>query len=346
MKPLQVLLYPFSLLYGLGLVVRNGLYDLGWIASRRAALPTVVVGNLSVGGSGKTPMVEWLCARLSPPFSPAVLSRGYGRKTKGFYWVRPGMQSTETGDEPLQMAHKCGPAPVAVCEDRLAGIAQIAAERSGVDLVLLDDAYQHRRLRADVYVLLTEFGHTWADDFLLPAGRLRDLRSQRRRAAAVVVTKCPGPLSPEAQAAYRLRLKLSPGQALFFCSLAYERAQHVAGPAAALQAGDAITAFAGIARPDSFQAHLASAYVLKKFKTFADHRPFSPDQLQRLADDCVTFAGPAGKLVCTEKDAVRIGQLTATVEWKIPLFCIPVGTTFLHGQDPVSLITGRLGNRT
>lgn len=345
MKPLQVLLYPFSLLYGLGLVVRNGLYDLGWMASRRAALPTVVVGNLSVGGSGKTPMVEWLCARLSVPFKPAVLSRGYGRKTEGFLWVRPGMPSSDTGDEPLQIARKYGQVPVAVCEDRLAGIDRIAAERPGINLVLLDDAYQHRKLKADVYVLLTEYGLTWADDYLLPAGRLRDLRAQRRRAAAVVVTKCPGHLSPEAQSAYRLRLKLSPGQALFFSSLTYERAQHVAGPAATLQAGDAITAFAGIARPDAFQAHLASAYVLKKFKTFADHRPFTPDQLQRLADDCVTFAGPAGKMLCTEKDAVRIGHLTASVEWKIPLFCIPVGTTFLHGQDPVSLITGRLGNR-
>ncbi|MBL7941462.1 MAG: tetraacyldisaccharide 4'-kinase, partial [Flavobacteriales bacterium] len=152
-----VILFPFSVLYGLILRVRHALYDGGWIHSEAGALPTLVVGNLATGGSGKTPFTEWLCAHLAGRSNIAVLSRGYGRNTKGFYWVKPSDTAQERGDEPVQISRKFPSIPVAVCEDRIKGIRQIASIHPNLNLVILDDAYQHRKLRGDINVLLTEF---------------------------------------------------------------------------------------------------------------------------------------------------------------------------------------------
>ena len=195
MKFLRVLLWPFSVLYHGLTALRNRLFDSGWLQSTQPrGVFCLGVGNLSVGGTGKTPLTAWLLAHLRPRYRVATLSRGYGRRTRGFRLANAADTAETLGDEPLQLYRTCG-GPVAVAEDRAAGVAGLLALSPPPQLVLLDDAFQHRRLRPHLQLLLTDFSQPFYRDSLLPAGRLRESRHGAARADAVLVTKCPENLS-------------------------------------------------------------------------------------------------------------------------------------------------------
>ena len=178
------------MLYWAGTTVRNIFYDLGVLKSISFEVPILSVGNLAVGGSGKTPLVEFLIRELKNEYHIAILSRGYGRKTRGFLWVETNISPEKTGDEPLQIKTKFNDVAVAVCEDRVAGAKRILAEKPEINLVILDDAFQHRAIKPSLQLLLSVYSKPFFYDLLLPAGRLRERRNGAQRADAIIFTKC------------------------------------------------------------------------------------------------------------------------------------------------------------
>ena len=197
LKSFRILLFPFSLLYWLGIAVRNFLYDKKVFRSASFGLPLICVGNLSVGGTGKSPMTEYLVRLLKDQFRVATLSRGYKRRTKGYALANESASALEIGDEPMQFHRKFPDIAVAVGEERIVAIPQLLHDRPGTDVIILDDAFQHRAVKAGLNILLTEYGNLFTSDFYLPTGDLRDLKSSYRRAEIIVVTKCKPDLSAE-----------------------------------------------------------------------------------------------------------------------------------------------------
>jgi len=197
LKSFRILLLPFAFLYWFAISIRNWLYDNKISRSTSFGLPVICIGNLSVGGTGKSPMVEYLVRLLHPKFKVATLSRGYKRKTKGYALATAGSTALEIGDEPMQFHQKFPEIAVAVGEERLEAIPQLLHDRPDTEAIILDDAFQHRAVKAGLNILLTEYSNLFTRDFYLPTGDLRDLKSQYKRAQIIVVTKCDPDLSNE-----------------------------------------------------------------------------------------------------------------------------------------------------
>ena len=222
MKFIRIILFPFVPIYFLVTWFRNLAYDKGWFKSVSYDFPVICVGNLSAGGTGKTPMVEYLIRLLKDETNLATLSRGYGRKTKGFLLAENNITATELGDEPFQFYHKFkDEITVAVDEDRQHGIAALRTLKSKPEVVILDDAFQHRKVKAGYNILLTTYANLYVDDFVLPTGNLREPKKGAKRANIIVVTKCPELLSQEEKEAIVLKLKPKVYQHVFFSHIGY-----------------------------------------------------------------------------------------------------------------------------
>lgn len=301
-----------SLLYGLILRVRHGLYDAGVLPSREGALPTLVLGNLTVGGTGKTPMTERLVLdmeRIVGTGAVGILSRGYGRRSSGFRWVEPTALSWEVGDEPLMLARKLPHVAVAVCEDRLAGLEKMRKDRPDLRWVVCDDAFQHRALRPTISMLLIDSTQPIHADRLLPAGRLRDLKERAHAADAVVVTRLD-------QSHTDLRSDFAPAfaaQKPVFGSLMETdalRAWPGDGPCpngnrtASPDQRERILVVAGISRPERFMDRLAERFQVVRREAFADHQAFAQKDFNRWKR--IVEADRLHALVTTEKDVVRM----------------------------------------
>lgn len=222
MNVLRKILFPFAILYGFITTIRNFLFDKGILKSTSFDIPVIAVGNLSVGGTGKTPQIEYLIRLLSDKYKVATLSRGYKRKSEGFVLADSTSNAEILGDEPFQFYQKFPNIQVAVDANRTNGITQLLSQNQKPEVVLLDDAYQHRKVKAGFYILLTAFDDLYADDFILPIGNLRESRSGANRADIVVVTKCPNNLSDEEQEEISLKLKLSCSQEIYFTFIDYD----------------------------------------------------------------------------------------------------------------------------
>jgi tetraacyldisaccharide 4'-kinase len=227
---LRVLLIPVSLLFGLAAATKNLLYRIGVFNSIRFDIPVITVGNLSVGGAGKTPHVEYLIRLLSPYVKPAVMSRGYGRNTSGFLLVSPGLQSDKSGDEPLIYARKYKNVPVAVSESRSIGIPLLLQRSPETQVVILDDAYQHRSVKPYINILLTECADPYYLDWPMPVGRLREWRTAAARADIIIVTKCPLTMTPEQRDMVLSRLSPKPHQSVYFSGYQYHPPYSVYAP--------------------------------------------------------------------------------------------------------------------
>ena len=331
---LRLILMPFALIYGCVTSVRNLLFDIGVLRQRKFPLPVICVGNLAVGGTGKTPHVEYLIRLLSPRHSVAVLSRGYGRRTHGFVRAAQGVTAAELGDEPFQMHNKYPAVTVAVDENRCHGINRLLHGASATpDVVVLDDAYQHRYVHAGLYILLTEYGRLYADDCLLPAGRLRESRRGTRRARIIIVTKCPPRLTATDMERIRRRLRPTEGQQLYFTTLSYSTPRPLVGNESPAGSGNAATALliTGIAHPEPLQRHLEAQGMKVRALAFPDHHAFTPADVRRMNDAYAKL--PDGSAAyTTEKDATRLRPLTRLLS---PALCAalhvqPVETTFLN----------------
>lgn len=319
---LRKILYPFAVLYGLVTQLRNFLYDIEILKSHRFNLPVIAVGNLSVGGTGKTPQIEYLIRLLSNHYRIATLSRGYKRQSKGYVLADAASTAAILGDEPFQFHQKFPDIQVAVDADRRNGIAQLLSQSSRPEVILLDDAFQHRKVKAGFYLLLTSYGDLFFDDFMLPTGNLREPKNGAKRAHVIIVTKCPESIS-ESQME-NIRKKLKAKQPVFFSTIAYDDSVYSRDnivSVAEIRNQEKLL-LAGIAKPEPFFAYLQGEN--DKVLRFPDHQHFS-------AEDLITIKEKAQDkmIITTEKDYVRLkGQLPAA-----QLFYLPIKTAFVKDRS-------------
>ena len=323
MMLLRKILLPFSVLYGLITSIRNFLFDKGIFKSYSFGLPVIAVGNLSVGGTGKTPLIEYLIRLLSPEYQVATLSRGYKRKSEGFVLADENSDAALLGDEPFQFYKKFPNINVAVDADRRNGIERLL-EITRPEIILLDDAYQHRKVRAGFYILLTAYGDLYVNDFILPAGNLREGRSGAERAGIIVVTKCPPNLSAKEQYDIKRKLKIDLDQKLCFTTIAYDTfvfSEESQLAVSEIKDVDKLL-LAGIAKPEPFFAYLQSDNDV--VMTFPDHHHFTEKDIAEIKNKAQDK-----KIITTEKDFVRL-------KGKLPdsqLFYLPIKSDFISGGD-------------
>ena len=284
---------------------RNRLFDKNIKPVTKVNATVISVGNLSVGGTGKTPHVEFLLNALSDKYKTAALSRGYGRTSKGFVKVTADAGVTNVGDEALNYAQKfVGKVEVAVCEKRVEGAEQLLKNHPELEVIVLDDAYQHRYLHRDCNILLTEFNKPFFKDYVLPAGRLREFRSGKHRADIVIVTKSPESLKEAEKAQFIARLKLKSVVPTFFSSIDYGNLVNLQTKAVA-PVPQEILLVTGIGNPDPLIAHLEQSSKVTHLK-FNDHHDYTVKDIEKIHKIFDNFASAEKIIVTTEKDAVRL----------------------------------------
>jgi tetraacyldisaccharide 4'-kinase len=322
MNALRKILFPFSILYGIVTAIRNFLFDIDFFKSYSFDVPTIVVGNLSVGGTGKSPQIEYLIRLLSPQFKVATLSRGYKRKSVGFVLADDSATASSIGDEPYQFYSKFKTIQVAVDANRKNGIETLLSQKSKPEILLLDDAYQHRKVKAGLYILLTTYNELYCDDYMLPTGNLRESRSGAKRAKIVIVTKCPQDLAIAEQVKIRAKLHLNENQELYFSYIDYDNAvfsEHTS-VSRELIMGEPKVLIAGIAKPDSFFNFLKQKGDL--CLPFPDHHDFTDADIE-----AIKVKAGNKRVITTEKDYVRLkGSLPSE-----QLFYLPIQSSFING---------------
>jgi len=328
MKLLRFLLFPFAIIYDLVTTFRNFLFDINFFKQKRFPIPVIVVGNLSVGGTGKTPQIEYLIRLLKNSYQIAVLSRGYKRKTKGFLKVSNSHSANEVGDEPLQFAKKFSDVFVAVDEQRVSGIQQILTQ-SKTDVVLLDDAFQHRKVKGSFYLLLTKFDELFVDDFLIPTGNLRESRRGAQRTNAIIITKCPENLTENQQNIIKNKLKKYQ-KPIFFTTISY--AKTLKGFTEILLADLSnfeVLLVTGIANPSSLIRFLKNRKINFQHLNFPDHHHFSTKDIELIKSKFEDLKGLNRIILTTEKDFVRLNNDLKNLNY------LEIETTFLGNQQRV-----------
>lgn len=311
---------PFSWVYGFVAHLRNWMYDIRLFDSYIIPQKSICVGNLSVGGTGKTPHVAFLAQFLIPDFSVQILSRGYGRKTKGFVLVDAAATEETVGDEPLFYYRNFAPkVQVAVCESRAHGVQELAKIQQS-DVLLLDDAFQHRAVQAGVYILLTDFNAPFYTDFVLPAGNLREFRLGLKRTDYMIVTKCPPSLSEAEKDKIRKRIAI-PSDQIYFSEIVYGALVPFSKKNSIdLKSIHSTVVVTGIANPTSLLNHLKSQFEILPL-TYSDHHTFTAEEIEEIHKKFDTFAKRNTIIVTTEKDYMRLHRLIdASVLEKYPWF--------------------------
>ncbi len=340
LKYLRLLLFPFSILYGLVVFARNKLYDGGILKSVQFELPVICVGNLVVGGSGKSPVTEYL-VHLLADYKIAILSRGYGRKTKGFILADQRATVETVGDEPMQFYNKFNKeavsglqVTVAVCEDRVYGIQQLKDQH---DLIILDDAYQHRAVKPGFNILLFEYHKLLTRQFLLPAGNLREAFSGYKRAQMLLVTKAPKALDKQQEQQCTSKF---PAKQLAFSTLKYDDLvslyRRETKPCTALKPDVMVFLLTGIANPDPLVEHLSQFTTKMVHHEYPDHYQFGTADIEKLIKDYKRHPATEKIIITTEKDAQRL--LNAVLQkllLNLPVFYLPVKID-LRGGDKVT----------
>lgn len=331
----QILLLPFALLYGLIVRIRNRMFDWGIIRQQSHPLPIISVGNLVAGGTGKTPHVEYLIRLLQDKYRIATLSRGYGRKSKGYRLAVNEDAYQDIGDEPMQYQRKFSNLLVAVSEDRNLGVSALLNLEDPPEVILLDDAMQHRRIRPGLQILLTDFHSLYVNDLLLPAGHLREAVSGAKRADIIVVTKTPEVFSPITRRRLMEELSPEPWQKLFFSSIAYDQAVPLTPSAHNINWSgiNAAFLFAGIANPYPLEDHLRRQFTEVITLKYRDHHPYTPADIARIRKVFDDHLVRKKVLVTTEKDAVRLLSTNLlSLLGDVPLCYIPIRVRF-HNED-------------
>lgn len=332
-RGLRLLLFPVSLVAGLYITIRNLLYDRGWLKSTTFNLPLICVGNLSLGGTGKSPMTEYLLRLLSSRYSMAVLSRGYKRKTKGYLLAASQTTALEIGDEPMQFHKKFPGVAVAVGEERIEAIPQLLHDRPATRAIILDDAFQHRTIKAGLNIVLTDFSNPYWHDTYLPTGDLRDNRFSARRADIVIVTKCPADLKEATKTAYTRRIRPNAGQKVFFTAIEYGKPYHIStGQERELTKELEVLLVTGIANPLPLKLHLEESVDFYLEKNYNDHHIFSIDDWNEIVEKFNALEGDSKIILTTEKDAVRLEKFGELLK-NLPVYVIPITHRFLFGEQ-------------
>lgn len=333
LRSFRVLLLPFALLYWLAVFIRNSLYDAKLIRSSSFGFPLICVGNLSVGGTGKSPMVEHLVRVLKDDFQIATLSRGYKRKTKGYALADERTTALEIGDEPMQFHIKFPDVPVAVGEERLVAIPQLLHDKPGLQAIILDDAFQHRAVRAGLNILLTEYSNLFTRDFYLPTGDLRDLKSSYQRADIIVVTKCDPVISANERQKIIREIDPLPAQPVFFTAIEYGEMYHIhTREAYSVCETTEVLLVTGIANPRPLKFLLEKVCSTYSLQQYPDHHIFTIDDLREIRKRFRAMESKDKIILTTEKDAVRLVKFDQELS-DLPLYVIPVKHQFLFGEE-------------
>lgn len=326
----------------MGVAVRNKMFEYGMLKQQEFDIPVIVVGNLAMGGTGKTPHVEYIVESMLGRYNIGVLSRGYKRATKGFVLATPQSRPEDIGDESYQIYRKFGPdITLAVCEKRTEGIRKMREINPDLNMIILDDAFQHRYVKPSVSVILTEYNRPIFNDKLLPYGRLREPARALNRADIVVVTKCPVDMKPMQYRIFEENLSLFPFQKLYFSRYNYghlvpvfpEEAHDI--PVLDSQGGDtSILVVTGVANPKPFVRYLRRHKAAVKLKRFTDHHNFSASDMEDIASAFDALPGRRKFIVTTEKDAVRIlNNPYFPHQLKKSIFYIPIKVEFIDRGD-------------
>lgn len=334
LKSFRVLLLPFAILYGWIITVRNWLYDKKIRKSVSFHFPIICVGNLSLGGTGKSPMVEHLLSITSESYKMATLSRGYKRRTKGYALADANTTALEIGDEPMQFHIKYPHVSVAVCERRIEAIPQLIQDIPNLDAIILDDAFQHREIVAGLNIILTDFNNLYCEDIFFPTGDLRDERKSAKRADIIVVTKCPPSLSEAQRDLIISQLNPLSNQSIFFTSIAYETPYHIYNPNKEwkLSDKDELLLVCGIANPLPLKAYLHEHTHTYYQLSYSDHHIFSIEDLTEIKEKFDQITSDRKLILTTEKDAVRLVKYTEELN-EIPLYVLPIKPHFLFDTE-------------
>lgn len=338
---LKFVLTPLSWLYGFGVYVRNKMFDLGILKETSFDVPVVGVGNITIGGTGKTPHVEYILECLRYRRKIAVLSRGYKRKTKGFIVASAKSTPDSIGDEPLQIYEKFGgTVKVAVCESRVKGVRELLRKFPNLDLIVLDDSFQHRYIKPKVNIMLMDFSHPVYSDKILPLGRLRESARAIDRADMVIATKCPGNISALDMRIVSKHLDLMPYQKLYFSTFDYGGLIPVFPDdctnritVSDLTADDFVMILTGVANPRPFVNHFRKYPFKKRVLHFPDHHDFKKYDLHEIQSKFEASPGKRKFIVTTEKDAMRISHNPYfPIELRPYIFHIPIGVRMLESN--------------
>lgn len=334
--PVRVLLYPLSLIYGSVVWGRNRLYDSGFYSSVEFSVPVICVGNLSVGGTGKTPHVEYLIRLFQYRYNTATMSRGYKRRTQGFLLAGPDTNALRIGDEPMQYFLKFPELMVSVAEERMTGIPKLLQQRPSTEVVLLDDAFQHRSVKAGMNILISDYARPFYDDKILPLGTLRESKDAYKRADVIIVSKCPDDMKVEEANEMRRQIQPLEHQHVYFTKLNYQQPYNLFTNDKSDISGKNIIMVSGIAKPEVMLNYLREkakdVHVLK----YADHHYYVSKDLEEIKEAYENWQVSDKVIVTTEKDAARLHLHADKLrEWNIPICVLPVEVSFLFngGHD-------------
>lgn len=333
LKSFRVLLLPFALLYGFIIIIRNWLYDRDVLKSASFGLPLICVGNLSVGGTGKSPMVEYLVLHLKNRFKVATLSRGYKRKTKGYALANENTTAIEIGDEPMQFYRKFPDVPIAVGEERLDAIPQLLQDRPRTQAIILDDAFQHRAVHAGLNILLTDYGNLFTRDFFLPTGDLRDAPGSYKRAQIIVVTKCKADLSIKEKNEIIKEIRPYPHQKIFFTCISYGTPYHITQRNIMfLDEQTEVLLVTGIANPRPLKRFLEERIATYYMMSYNDHHIFTIDDWRDIKARFEKIDAEKKIILTTEKDAMRLLKFSSEIDG-MPFYVLPIEHKFLFKAD-------------
>ncbi|MCL2040820.1 MAG: tetraacyldisaccharide 4'-kinase [Bacteroidales bacterium] len=332
-----VFFLPLSVVYGLLIVIRNKLFDGKILRGKKFPVPIISVGNLSMGGTGKTPQVEYLIRLLKEHKRVAVLSRGYKRKTRGFLEATPQSTHLDVGDEPMQYVTKYPDVTVAVCAKRAKGIAKLLAKPEPPEVIILDDAFQHRYVKPSLNILLTDYYNLYVEDFILPSGSLREFRRGAKRADIVVVTKTNPVLPSVERKIIQEKLHLQPHQKLYFSYINYLQPVSIYDQQKTLpERVTTIFMIAGIANPYPFERHLQGYCIdLRRF-IFSDHHRFTEKEVAKIIKKFNLHLSKNKVIVTTEKDAQRLKtEPFCSLLKDYPVYYVPIQVAF-HEDEKCS----------
>ena len=333
LKSFRFILWPLSVLYSLIIWLRNKLFDFNILKSVSFNFPIICVGNLAVGGTGKTPMVEYLIRILGGKYAIATLSRGYKRKTSGFAIANENSTALDIGDEPMQFHQKFPEVTVAVAEERLVAIPQLLHDKPNTEVIILDDAFQHRSVRAGLNILLTEYRNLYTRDFILPAGDLRDVINSRKRAEVIIVTKCKSHLTEEEKNKIINEIRPLSNQKVFFSKLEYGSPYHLFDKKEKFLTSDTdILLLCGIANPKPLKEILNAYVSTYEMMVFNDHHIFDIDDLKNIKREFERMSSNNKIILTTEKDGVRLAKFESELNL-FPIYVIPIRHKIMFGEE-------------
>ena len=313
--------------------IRNKMFDKNILRSASFNFPIICVGNLALGGTGKTPMVEYLLRILTKHYEVATLSRGYKRKTKGFAIADSKTTALDIGDEPMQIHNKFPHVSVAVAEERIVGIPQLLHNKPQTEVIILDDAFQHREVRAGINILLTDYNNLYTRDVLLPAGDLRDIKGSSHRADIIVITKCKSHLDEVEKGEIIKEINPLPHQTVYFTKIEYSIPYHLfSKEEMMLDMESHVLLVCGIANPEPLKHMLTDFVASYEILNFRDHHIFNTDDLKEIKDHFSKMTGEKKIILTTEKDSVRLVKFEKELE-NFPIFVFPMAHKFLFEEQ-------------